>query len=292
MLSNGDFSSGLAPWATFGQITSQITNSVFEFVRPPGAPAGVVLQTTGQALAQHDILTALFYLGNSSSVRKRVTVLLHDQDFSDLSACTFWLAPSQPLSPYLMRTFATQPWANATFSLYPGTVGLDEWIRFTDATLQVTPGTAPLGTECIEPGGSPVTANSAAYKHPSFARAAFATPSPGVLQPGPTATVTTTTPVTLWMRRLDLRNAHRTKLCFDSLLVGQRSIARIEISDGLFWAAIGVLPQADQWTSIELDLSAYVGRSVFVRLVWYGSDTEQRKPPEQWRIRDVRIIDQ
>jgi Tol biopolymer transport system component len=152
LFTNGDFSAGLAPWATFGQITWQITNGVFEFVRPPGTPAGVVLQTTGQSLSQHDILTVTFYLGNSSAARKRVTVLLHDSDFTDLSACTFWLSPNLPLSPYLMRTFATKPWTNATFSLYPGTVGPDEWIRFTDAVLQLTPGTTPLGTECREPG--------------------------------------------------------------------------------------------------------------------------------------------
>ncbi len=59
-------------------------------------------------MAAGEILTAHLDLGNSSGVRKRVTVLLHDLDFGDLSACTFWLAPGQPLSSYAMRTFATQ----------------------------------------------------------------------------------------------------------------------------------------------------------------------------------------
>ena len=152
LLTNGNFSTGLAPWATFGQISWQITDSVFEFVRPPGTPAGVVLQATGQPLALHDIVTATLYLGNSSGVRKRATLLLHDLNFSDLSACTFWLPPNMPLSPYVMRTFATEPWANATFSLYPGTVGPDEWIRFTGAILQITPAATAPGTECWEPG--------------------------------------------------------------------------------------------------------------------------------------------
>ena len=43
-------------------------------------------------MAANQILTATFQLGNSSGVRKRVTVILHDSDFCDLSACTFWLA--------------------------------------------------------------------------------------------------------------------------------------------------------------------------------------------------------
>ena len=102
-------------------------------------------------MTANQLLTATFQLGNSSGVRKRVTVILHDNNFSDLSACTFWLAPGQPLSTYTYRTFATSAWANATFSLYPATVDSLGWIRFDDATLQRTPADAPLGTECFEP---------------------------------------------------------------------------------------------------------------------------------------------
>ncbi len=125
LVTNGNFSSGLAPWTTFGQITSQIANGVFEFVRPAGTPAGVVLQSTGQAIAANEILTAQFLLGNSSSVRKRVTVLIHDVDFSDLTACTFWLAPSLPLQSFGMRVYASEAWTNATISFYAATVGTE-----------------------------------------------------------------------------------------------------------------------------------------------------------------------
>ena len=153
LLANGDFSAGLPPWGTFGQITHQVSSGVFEFIRPPGTPAGVLLQPTGATMATGEIMRADFQLGNSSGVRKRATVLLHDNDFSDLAACTFWLAPGQPLSAYSMRAFATKPWSNATLSIYPSTVGLSTWMRFDNATLQRTPSLAIYGAECIEPGG-------------------------------------------------------------------------------------------------------------------------------------------
>jgi hypothetical protein len=156
LLQNGDFeSAGIAPWATYGTITSAVIGGVFSFVRPtPVQPSGVVLQATGEPMAAGQILTATFALGNSSAVRKRVTAILHDNDFTDLSACTFWLDPGQPLSSYTYRTYTTRAWTNATLSFYPATTGADQWIRLDDVTLQRTPGIAIVGTECLEPAGS------------------------------------------------------------------------------------------------------------------------------------------
>ncbi len=155
-LGNGDFGSGsLPPWSLFGTISGQVAGGEFQFVRTAGNPAGVILQSTGQATNAGDLLAATFELGNSSPVRKRVTVLLHDLDFSDLAACTFWLPPSTPMATYQMRGFATEVWENATFSLYGATVGTEGWIRFDSATLQRTPGAALLGTECVEPAPLP-----------------------------------------------------------------------------------------------------------------------------------------
>jgi glucose/arabinose dehydrogenase len=151
LIGNGSFGGSLTPWGTFGQIVSQLAGGVFEFYRPAGEPAGVVLQQTGAGAATGTILTATFDLGNSSAVRKRVTALLHSHDFSDLTACTFWLEPGQALSPYVMRGWTTQEWSNVTVSIYPATVGAEQWIRLDNVTLRATPGQAVLGTECVEP---------------------------------------------------------------------------------------------------------------------------------------------
>lgn len=156
LLTNGNFGAGLAPWVTTGSITSQIANGVFEFYRSAASPAGVVRQTTAQPMAAREILTAQFQLGNSSSVRQRVTVQVGDTDASDLWACTFWLPPGQALSAYAVRGFTKQGWANATVSVSPETVGTVPWIRLDDVTLQRTPNALIAGTECLEPGAAPL----------------------------------------------------------------------------------------------------------------------------------------
>ena len=155
LLVNGDFATGTtAGWNLFGQLVPQVAGGVFEFYRPTAnpTPAGVILQLTGTALAAGEKLTAQFDLGNSSGVRKRVTVLLHDADFLDLSACTFWLAPGQPLSTYVMRSFTTKAWANATISIYAATVGNEQWTRLDNVSFRKTPSAPIAGTDCYEPG--------------------------------------------------------------------------------------------------------------------------------------------
>jgi len=154
LLASGDFTTGtLPPWSTFGTITTQIAGGVLEFIRPSDTPpAGVVLQDTGQTMAANQILRATFQLGNSSAVRKRVTAILHANDFSDLSACTFWLPPGQPLLDYEMRTYATQMSTNFTVSFYPATTGPEQWITLDNVVLQRAPSLTILGTECLEPG--------------------------------------------------------------------------------------------------------------------------------------------
>jgi hypothetical protein len=151
LLSNGDFSANLASWGLFGQIVQQISAGVFEFFRPPGTPSGVILQGSGDQVGVGQFLTARFDLGNSSGVRKRVTVLLHETNFSDLSACTFWLAPGTPLATYEMGAVTTRPWTNATISVYPSTVGTEQWIRLDNVSLKNTPSAAAVGTTCVEP---------------------------------------------------------------------------------------------------------------------------------------------
>ncbi len=74
---------------------------------------------------------------------------MHDQDFSDLAACTFWLAPGQALSTYTMRAFATEAWANATISIYSATANDNQWTRLDNVSLRKTPSQATSGTDCF-----------------------------------------------------------------------------------------------------------------------------------------------
>ncbi len=268
LLTNGDFSAGLAPWTTFGQITWQIAGGLFEFFRPVGTPAGVVLQPTGQTIALREILTATLYLGNSSSVRKRVTALLHDSDFSDLAACTFWLRPQMPLAPYVMRTFTTRAWANATISVYPSTVGDDTWIRLDGVTLQRTPGHAPLGTECLEPGANAhlLAARGLALPTARTTRAPVSVPPAAPKRAADRAGGSAESRAR-WQRTLDLGEASAVRLTFESRFFTDEPAMEIQISlDGVTWTTIALVPFND-WTILTLDLSAYAGEIVHLRLV-------------------------
>jgi hypothetical protein len=158
MLTNGDFSTGdLTGWTPFGTITAQVTNGVAQFIRPSNtAPSGVLLQATGVPVASGQVVTATFQLANSSGVRKRVTVLLHDFTFGDLAACTFWLPAGQPLSTYMLRTYTTQAWSSATISFYPATTDVLGWFELDNVTLKATPSVATYGSDCLEPGGDSI----------------------------------------------------------------------------------------------------------------------------------------
>jgi Zn-dependent metalloprotease len=269
---NGDFSAGMTAWATLFTIASQINNGVLEFVRTAGLPAGVVLQPTGAAVAANEFLTATFDLGNSSPIRKRVTLLIHSNDFTDLAACTFWLPPAMPLSTYQMKMRATKAWnagasTGATFSLYGATVGLDQWVRLDNVSLQRTPGSAIVGTECLEP---PET-----LPLPSFTAG-------GVAGGGRTSTP---------ILGVDLGAVQSARLTFESFLSGAAGtalgLADIQVSlDGLTWRTIARVPPAEEWSDVDVDLDEYAGRTVYIRFVYTPLSGE----PAIWHLMNVRVI--
>jgi YVTN family beta-propeller protein len=280
MLVNGDFATDPpTPWATFGTITSQIAGGVFEFIRPTSTPpAGVVLQQTGQALPANTILTATFDLGNSSAVRKRVTVLLHDNNFNDLSACTFWLPSGQALSAYTMRTFATQAWSNATISVYAATVGPHQWIQLDNVTYRTTPSAAIAGTDCIEPassspspgaarttGGAPAVAPRALGRLPDR--------SPNGVHVGGIS------------ESIDLAGASQARLTLAVRLLSEETAGEIQISvDGQAWRPLLTVAASEDWAAIELDLSPWLGRTIALRFV-----TPEIRARPVWMIRGFRV---
>ncbi len=246
LLLNGDFGAGLGSWSEFGQITSQVASGVYEFVRPAGTPAGVVFQPTAHTMTSGQIMTADFALGNSSGVRKRVTVLLHDLDFTDLAACTFWLPPGQGLSAFTMRTYATRAWANATLSVYPSTVGLDPWIRLDDVSVRRTPATTIVGTECVEPGAARDADSGLSLTRPAIATAS------AVRHAVPTTFDAGTRRVT---DALDLAGLGQARLLFRSWLSPRASSGAVEVSAdaGANWLTVGEVLPADAWADVAIE---------------------------------------
>ena len=297
LLTNGNFSGGMTGWGLFGQIVAQVSGAVFEFYRPAGQPAGVVLQQTAQATTANEILTATFQLGNSSGVTKRVTVIMHDNDFSDLSACTFYLAPGQPLSDYAMQMYATEAWTNATFSVYGATAGTEQWIRLDNVTFKRTPSAAISGTHCHEPGSTPLGPETATFAVASLQPGGEATTPAGqargrasgppveddfvaVVAAGASGMLRLASPV-------DLGEARGGHLVFDSWLSGARGDVQASV-DGSTWITLASIDPMDGWWPVAVNLDTLAGHRVALRFV--VADEADGADPPVWRVRNVRII--
>jgi len=134
MIVNGDFSAGLSSWQTsatpnLSYFVAGVSDGVLQFYRLPAPKGskgqGTVLQQTGAAVASGIALDAQFSLGNSSTVRKRINVLMLDANGSDVATCSFWLAANTPLRTHSMRVRTTKAWANATMHFQAVTEGSD-----------------------------------------------------------------------------------------------------------------------------------------------------------------------
>jgi hypothetical protein len=252
---NGDFSAGMQGWSTFGQIVSQVTNGVFESYRPAGNPAGVLLQPTGQAMTNDTPLTASFRLGNSSSIRRRVTVLLHDLDFSDLSACTFWLPPGMPLSNYTLRTFTTKPWTNATVSFYGATVSTEPWVQLDDVELRRTPGAVTIGTACTEPDLSTFGGQGDSSALMMQGGSGSVPPGATVSMPAstpvqPVSATATPTPATIG----ELVPAGQPRFPAPGLAGAARGHVELQVSaDGDTWFTVASFDPSGDWVFVELE---------------------------------------
>ncbi len=286
VLTNGDFSGGLPPWSVFGQMTYRIQGGRFEFYRPAGTPAGVVYQATGLGLPTRTPLTAVMSLGNSSNVRKRVAVLIHDSDFSDLGACTFWLEPGQALGTHTVKLYTTKSWTNAMFSVYPSTIGTESWIRLDNVTLKITPSAPLVGTECIE--GAAAFAESPEESAPVVVAPGFL---PGVDVPDWKVDVTETGQhLLVWSDPVDLTDASWAFLRFESKRPDSPSAAFVDVTrDGVVWTRVAVVPPSGDWTDVLVDLSAFAGDVIYIRFVHVGVAPVGGAPRESWSVRGVSV---
>lgn len=163
-ITNGDFSGAVtnnlpSGWSVFGapisaSIQYRVVSGVFEFYRQTDATQAVVLQDTNVTLPQFARLEISMDIGNSSSLRKRVTILVHDEDFTDLQVCTFWLAPNTALQTRVMRTYTTEAWTSATLSIYSSSNDNVGYTRIDNVSMKQRPTMPLVGTECYEPGAT------------------------------------------------------------------------------------------------------------------------------------------
>lgn len=151
LLRNAHFDAGAMLWTPWDAIAWQVENGVFEFYRNPGGRSAVIIQNTGAALPADTLMQLQIDLGNSGSTRKRALVILHDADWSDLSACNFWLEPGQPLTTYTMSAATGEAWTAAHLSVYAWPADGTGWLRLDNAHLSVSPDEFNGVTTCIDP---------------------------------------------------------------------------------------------------------------------------------------------
>jgi len=256
LLTNPSFSTGnTSGWGVFQQLTSQVTAGVFQFVRPAATPdpAGGILQSTGLAVGAGETLTAHFQLGNSSIALRRVTVLLHDLDFQDLSACTFWLEPGVALASYTMRSSATKAWANATISVYAATPGNEQWTRLDNVSLRKTNGQTTSGTDCLESGGvegtPPIDSEQAA--------------------PAASMSLRSFAPLPATLGQSEAWTSLAMSVSLASRLAPSGSRVWLQVSDdGSSWRTVVEVPATDEWTWFDLDLDSVAPPPRWMRFIF------------------------
>jgi hypothetical protein len=156
LIRNGSFSSGMQYWSTYAVPSNAIghnsaSGGVFQFYRAGGSSQAVVLQNTGSAVPNNTTLEATFSLGNSSGQRKRVYAIMHDADWSDVIACSFYMFPNKPMGTFTMRGITTEGWSSASLSVYASTADSSGWIQLDNVLMRTRPSVDPNGTVCEQP---------------------------------------------------------------------------------------------------------------------------------------------
>lgn len=164
MITNGTFTGALAPWTTAAapnpaDLVWRIQDGVLEFYRTTTSTFGAISQTTGTALPALTPLEARLSIGNSSGVRRRLTVTLEDaSDGTRLQNCVFWLPANAPLRTFIVRTYAPQAWGNLRLTLSEGTATGSGWLRVDNVEVRQLPGGGVASTTCADPN-IPAAAN-------------------------------------------------------------------------------------------------------------------------------------
>lgn len=163
-----------------------------------------------------------------------------------------------------MRAYATKAWANATLSVYPATVGPDQWIRLDNVMLQRTPATAIVGVECFEPGATPPAPN------PGFAG------QPGGVAIGHAPTESAGITNDVRSRRAsalrNLWNPFGDRLSFDTRLrywlPPSETAFEVQVSaDGETWQTVSVIEPSDHWRLVMVDPRELSELVMYVRVI-------------------------
>ncbi len=309
---NGDFGSGtVGPgWSLFGNINGGVTAGVFEFNKLGQRAVGrdPAADEPGRGRA-NELVTATFQLGN---MQRRAQARHGDPARQRLLATCRRARSGSRRDRRWRRTptarYATEAWANATFSVYPATVGAEQSIRLDNVTLKRTPSAVIGGTQCLEPA-SPITAlGTRARAKATAPKASTSTEGVGESRtPAGAARTSGAPPAGVWqgwvaaasdarvhvLERgpIDLRSAADARLHVESWLRSAASRATIQVSadGGLTWDTVHTVAASDGWMRIDIDLSAYTGSVIHIRFVFDGAAPADDAAPDVWRLGTIEM---
>jgi hypothetical protein len=179
-----------------------------------------------------------------------------------------------------MRAFATDPWASATLSFYAATVDTLEWARLDNVSLRKTPSAEIPGTQCLEIDDLGSNANPGNGQMLETSPTRLAQQSVGQANRRPPQSLFESD----W---IDLTGATQARLVFESWILGPGRYGEIQLRtiDGN-WTPLLLLGSGDDWTSIEIELDAWLGQQIAVRFV-----RRDDNPGDAgiWRIRGWRV---
>jgi hypothetical protein len=168
-------------WGVFsspGPISSDLGYSqtggaaLFQLIpRPSISNSGGILQYTRTPVRPADVMQLDFQAQNTGSVRRRLTVIVHDISFDEIRVCSFWLPANMPLSNFSMRFKSSTNWTDATVSFYASTATTNGSYRIDNVSLRTTRTTTNAGTVCFDPnlpGVTPGADSGNLLNNPSF----------------------------------------------------------------------------------------------------------------------------
>lgn len=176
-ITNGNFSQPIGNpefnWGVFGSpgnvndnIGYDTVGGDLEFYRKiNGANSAAVLQYTRRPVVANDVVQITFNAQNTG-VRRRLTVIAWNEDFSDLRVCSFWMPNNTALNTYTMRFMVRTNWTGAMLHFYASTATAagDGRYRIDNVDMRLNRTTTSPATICSDPmifgaGGGADSAN-------------------------------------------------------------------------------------------------------------------------------------
>jgi hypothetical protein len=110
LIANGTFASGLTSWTTWNA-TANATGTMLNITRNSGTSDGGFYQSVSQSIPANAPLELTLQMGNSSTVPKRINLILRDGGWRESFSCSFTIPALSALQSYTMQVRTTRVWS-------------------------------------------------------------------------------------------------------------------------------------------------------------------------------------